>query len=296
MISKIDLIIKENIKKFLYENSVKFNVISITDKNEIKEIKDVVYNMMVESYSKTDKKNMINIHSSNHLAKSAKLIKIVVNNDEIIAASCYMNRLNEGYKMICIGCNQTDIGKLALQEIIKDDIKNYNLWFWAEVSGAVEHYFKKHNGYPIPSEYVSEILFNNVQIKDEVHYSRTFSDGSELVKCVYGFRNKEFFDKVVADATNYQNFIDRVNSLPGDKVLNEFYSKYPPNVYKAIYILENIYSFYEDGFCEMMPKWVEMIIWSKKILTEYDDDNLLGYVDIISFLLDLDVLEIHDFI
>lgn len=198
--------------------------------------------------------------------------------------------------MICLGCNQTEIGKQGVQAIIKDDIQNYNLWFWCEVSGAVEHYFKKHNGYPIPSEYAKYILnYDDIIEIDELHYSRKFSDGSDLVKCIYGFKNKELYDKITSDISNYRNFIERVNKLPSDKTVNEFYTKYPPNVYKAIYITDNIYSFYEDGFCEMMPIWVEYLQWAKQTLIDYNEEYSNDYIETINFLLDLEVLNIHTF-
>lgn len=168
--------------------------------------------------------------------------------------------------MTAIGCNQTDKGKDAIQAIIRNDIENFKDWYWAEVSEAVEHYFKKYNGFPIPNIYVQELLKRPITLlNDEIHYTRGVGvDSIPYTKAIYGFKDKELFDKVMNEIDNYDSFKNRINGL------TESVDKYPPQVNKAITIIENIYVYHiEDRFNEMSPFWFKSIKWAISVLKQY---------------------------
>ena len=101
-----------------------------------------VYNMLTLSY-----KNLGGLKSYQGIRdfKSRKhLLKIVLSkNNELLACATY-RKIESSLKMVAIGCNQKDDGKIAIQQIVIDDIQNENMHYWAEVSGSIEHYFKKY--------------------------------------------------------------------------------------------------------------------------------------------------------
>ena len=69
-----------------------------------------------------------------------------------------------GLKLLCMGSDQTEMSQHRVKEIIKDEMLNFKGWFWVEVSDAIEYFFKKTNGLPIPNVYATEILSQEVEI------------------------------------------------------------------------------------------------------------------------------------
>lgn len=192
------------------------------------------------------------------------VVKVVENSNKILACSTY-RRIEGSLKMVAIGCIQDKEGKLALQQIIQHDIVSFDLHFWAEVSDAIEHYFKKYNGYPIPNTMASEILSIPsskivLSTKDNVHYSRPIGINHEMYeKMIFGFKSEEIFERVISETENYGDFMKEINQI------KESINSYTPK--QAIYIIENIYRAHtEDGFNELIPSWHQALIQSVKVL------------------------------
>ena len=95
-----------------------------------------------------------------------------------------------------------------MNSIIKNNIENSDLHYWAEVSGAIEYYFKKHNGYPTPNTLASEILDINASeltlLNDFVHYERPIG------------LNKGIFTKMIFGINSKYNYIDTDGNLLRD--------------------------------------------------------------------------------
>lgn len=233
-------------------------------------------------------KNLKDFQKKNHSAK------IVLSNCNVIACATY-RRIEGSYKMTAIGCNQQPEGKTALQEIIKSDIRDSGLHFWCEVSGAIEHYFKKYNGYAMPNVIAHEILNmpqNELILskKDEVHYERAIGIEKELYeKMIFGIKSEELYQKAIESVENYSQFLNDVNKL------NENINMY--SVRQAIYIIENIYRAHEeDGYNELIPSWYRALTLSLKTLTncQQKDETVNDYISYAQYLLDdMQVLKIH---
>lgn len=245
----------------------------IEDKNEIKNYIQDIWNILTNSYK--DKGGFKTAQTPNHLLKSIDLVKLVFNKTTIVACATYRN-LN-GFKMTGIGCIPNEIGKQGLESIIQHDINYFKDWYWAEVSDAVEHYFKKNNGYPIPNIYAPYILKKDIElIDDDIHYKREIGvDKLPYIKAIYGFPSKEMYDKVLSEINNYDNFRNRINKI------NESSNLYSKDVNKAITIIANIVDYhFEDGFNELTPYWYKCLLWAIEVLTQKPyKDKFQTYID-----------------
>ena len=303
---RLKAIIEESVRKFLIESgydireeSIDAPVIRVDfiQKDEILRNADLIWDILSNSYEKIgglktykNKDNFINV---------AKYAKVAYYNGSIIACSIY-RKLEDSYKMVAIGCVQDEIGKLALQEIIKDDIAKTESHYWAEVSGAIEYYFKKYNGYPMPNIVAHKILSVDedslrLSTKDEVHYERII--GREWYeKMIFGIKNDDIFQQVLKAVDDYSTFLKRINL--NVKVTNEGYNfNNLLSINDAIYVVENIIRAYEeDGFNELVPQWKEVLQMALSTLeSEEPNDYFSGYIDYAKYLLKtMPLLELHE--
>lgn len=139
------------------------------------------------------------------LSRSISLVKIVKNNDRDIASCAFYRNVNGGFKLQAYGNDGTQFGKDGVKAIVKSDVSPYTSWIWGEVSGAIEHYFKKFEGYPLPNEFVVEVLHkspDDIELLDDgFHYRRKIGSNSNATeKVIYGFPNKEIADKAMSVA------------------------------------------------------------------------------------------------
>ena len=197
-----------------------------------------------------------------------------------------------GLKLHCMGSDQTEMSQHRVKEIIKDEMLNFKGWFWVEVSDAIEYFFKKTNGLPIPNIYATEILGQEVEfIDDDARYMRKIGvDDTLYKKVIYGFRDKESYDKVMTEIKGHIDFMNRINQF------GQSFAKYPRDVNKAIFIIENTYNLhYEDGFNELLPEWYELLSQSIDILknSNVQDGTIKQYIETSQHLLqEMPVLEL----
>ena len=236
-------------------------VIVIDNNDEKSSWNEPVWTMLQQSY---ENHGGLKSYSSyrDFLKKNHDFIIVLSETNELLACATY-RILGQGSKLTAIGCIQNEIGKLAIQEIIKHNIKNLDLHYWAEVSGAIEHYFKKHNGYPMPNTMASEILgvpADRIKLceEDKVHYERIIgTDGDWYVKMIFGIKDEATFNRVLEIVDNYEGFMKEVNNMRTESNTMSY------NVRQAMYIIDNIYRCNEeDGFNEMLPSWHRAIIQS----------------------------------
>ena len=298
---KIYCIVKETLEKFIKTNggldiTNRINVGNIiTIKNDIEFNKwaDKVWDMLELSYA--DVGGLQSYRDFNDFVKKRHIIEIVISEDGNLLSCATYRRIEGSLKLTAIGCDQSQIGKLALEQIIQNNIINSDLHYWAEVSGAIEHYFKKHNGFPMPNTLASKILQineNDIKLsnKDKVHYSRPIGINREYyTKMIFGIKSEEIFQQAIQEVENYGNFMKEVNNLTENK-----------NIYtvkQAIYIIENIYRAHEeDGFNELIPSWYNALKCSLQTLTNVPNKNetINDYIEYAKYLLDdMQVLELH---
>lgn len=173
----------------------------------------------------------------------------------------------------------------------------HKLAYWTEVSRAIEHFFKKYNGYPISNIMASDILgISDTLIKkssnDMVHYSRPIGSNNEMFeKMIYGFKSKEDFERILKYVDDYERFMKEVNNIT-EACGNSKYS-----LKQCYYIIDNIYRLHEeDGFQELLPTWHQALLDTLTILrncnTQTETTN--DYIDYATYLLeDMSVLTVN---
>lgn len=301
--SKIKKIIREAIINELNANShgdldnfnkdSNYQIISIHDRDEFNRWSNVVWDMLVLSYENNG--GLKTYRNFTDFCKKMHIIELVLDeNGQLLSCATY-RRIEDSLKMVACGCDQSKEGKEALQFIIKNNIENSDLHYWAEVSGAIEHYFKKHNGYPMPNTLASEILDINASeltlLNDFVHYERPIGLNHEMfTKMIFGIKSKEIYQKAIKEVENYASFMKEVNNI------NENTERY--TIKQAIYIIENIYRAHEeDGFNELIPSWHEALINCLIVLKNTPDKNqtVLDYIQYGEYLIDdMQLLELHE--
>lgn len=262
------------------------------EKKDIMPLSDFIWQMLVSSYENIG--GLKTYRSKEDFLRKVKYAKIVYNNADIVACAIYRN-MEGSYKMVAIGCNQEDIGKQGIQAIIKDDIEKFDYHFWAEVSGAIEHYFKKYNGYPMPNILAPEILSISSELirpskNDNVHYERQISD-EWFEKMIYGAKSKEVYEAAIAAVEDYSKFMKEVNKINENSNMNGRYS-----VKQAMYIVENIYRAHEeDGYNELIPSWYEALNESMEVLSAAEQtQTVVDYIEYCNYLLEtMPVLQLH---
>lgn len=262
------------------------------EKKDIMPLADFIWQMLVSSYENIG--GLKTYRSKEDFLRKVKYAKIVYNNADIVACAIYRN-MEGSYKMVAIGCNQEDIGKQGIQAIIKDDIEMFDYHFWAEVSGAIEHYFRKYNGYPMPNILAPEILSISSELirlskNDNVHYERQISN-EWFEKMIYGAKSKEVYEAAIAAVEDYSKFMKEVNKINENSNMNGRYS-----VKQAMYIVENIYRAHEeDGYNELIPSWYKALKESMEVLLAAEQtQTVVDYIEYCNYLLEtMPVLQLH---
>ena len=303
--NRLNQIIKECIKKVILlveeeENQINhgdlnleikpipnMRVMTLEDDQEKSSWNEPVWNLLQQSY---ENHGGLKSYSSyrDFLRKNYNIIVVLSPSNELLACATY-RILGQGFKMTAIGCIQNEIGKIALQEIVKHNIKNFELHYWAEVSGAIEHYFKKHNGYPVPNTMASEILgvpADRIKLYsgDKVHYEKMIgSDGDWYTKMIFGFKDESTFNRILEIVDNYEGFMKEVNNIMTESNSRIY------NVKQAMYIIDNVYRCNEeDGFNEMLPSWYQAILQSIRILESVEncENYIKRYIDSAYYLIE----------
>lgn len=193
-------------------------------------------------------------------------IKHVVDDAGNIAACAVYDNREGGSKISGIaGVHTHPDYREAVALIIKSDIADFDKWYWVEASGAVEHLFKKYNGYPIPFEYAQTFLQCDIQKEcpDGFHYIRRLGLDDEVRKGVYGFRSYEDYLHILGTFKNYDEFRKKINadeSREGDV-------KWAKHV---VYNIEDLYT--EHELNELPPMWKADLEKSQKILADAGED------------------------
>ena len=143
--------------------------------------------------------------SLERLRADATLAQVVYDKGKIIAfvLTKKVHPDDEGNKINLVGCDQSWKGKEAMQAIIKHDIQNFTKKVWCECSGAIEHWFKKHGGYPISNQYAPELIgIDRDKMwfhEDGWHYRRFLAaaHGRFVQKMIFGFANDVVMQKTL---------------------------------------------------------------------------------------------------
>lgn len=270
-----------------YPDKLDYGKVIVLDTSELfNKYADDIWRMLTISYENHG--GLQSYRGKDDFLDRKHLVECVFKNGtELIACATY-RKIGVGYKMVSIGCNQTTEGKLALQELVKRCINNVSLNYWCEVSGVMEYYFKKHNGYPIPNIFAHEILGKKDIIlseKDNVHYKRTVAHSSSTFeKMIFGFKTPELYDKVMESVENYYDFREEINR---DKTIKEDLSQIF-TIQECVDIIERIYTANEDGYLHnLTPSLKHLLETTVNILTTTTEENVYkdDYIEYGNFLL-----------
>lgn len=298
--ANLEKVVRSSLKRIIEEietGNLSFNNnnginVEFIGRDKILSIIDIIWDLLSISYENIG--GLKTYKSKNQFAKIAKYAKIASCNGQIVACATY-RKMEDSFKMVAIGCNQEEIGKEGLQSIIKDDILKVNYHFWAEVSGAIEHYFKKYNGYPMPNILASKILQISEDsirpsTKDLVHYERLIAD-EWYEKMIFGIKSEEVFQEALRAVDDYSKFMREVNKI-NENTNNGL--KY--TIKQAMYIIENIYRAHEeDGFNELVPSWYEALCEAKRTLVQSEKTQTIeDYIEYCDYLLEtMPILKLH---
>ena len=271
----------------------------LNEQDEVEKYLPLVWDMLKKSYEKLGGLKSYRDYDDFKKKKHLMLVVMGFGNENLLACATF-RRIEGSLKMTAIGCNQEDDGKLAIQQIVQYTISKLDLHYWAEVSGAIEHYFKIYNGYPMPNTFAGKILqVPDSQITpsktDIFHYDRAIGQNREkFTKMIYGIKSEEIFQEVLSKFEDYYDFMNEVNRI--DKNVNESKeTKY--SVKQAIYIIENLYRMHEeDGINELTPKWNDALNESLKVLnsTKEKTQTISDYIEYGEYLLsDMQVLTLN---
>ena len=267
----------------------------LSSKEEIDRYSNFVWDMLEKSYEHIgglqSYRNYSDFKKKNH-----KILVVIDFNSATLLACATFRRIENSLKMTAIGCTQDDKGKLALQQIIQHTISELELHYWSEVSGAIEHYFKKHNGFPMPNTMAGKILQIpekdiTISNKDMVHYDRPIGKDREVfTKMIFGIKSDEIFQQAMNEVENYYDFMKEVNNMINES--KEF--KY--SIKQSIYIIENLYRLHEENKVnELTPKWADALKESMKTLRKSTKNQTISdYIEYGEYLLsDMQILELN---
>lgn len=267
----------------------------LSSKEEIDRYSNFVWDMLEKSYEHIgglqSYRNYSDFKKKNH-----KILVVIDFNSATLLACATFRRIENSLKMTAIGCSQDDKGKLALQQIIQHTISELELHYWSEVSGPIEHYFKKHNGFPMPNTMAGKILQIpekdiTISNKDMVHYDRPIGKDREVfTKMIFGIKSDEIFQQAMNEVENYYDFMKEVNNMINES--KEF--KY--SIKQSIYIIENLYRLHEENKVnELTPKWADALKESMKTLRKSTKNQTISdYIEYGEYLLsDMQILELN---
>lgn len=261
-------------------------LVYVTGKESIRPYEDVVWDMLQRSYE--DKRGYRGLRHKQDI-RTCSLLKLVWSydndrNDAIGACALYKYR-DEGFRNIGYAGNSGIVPdyKECVQEIIKDDIAPYDRWFWAEASGAIEHYFEKHGGYAIPNIYVEQITGKTIPqedlLPDGFRYNRLVGTGDSAFvepKQLFGFANKSVFDGLMAIYGGLDNFTKAIKELKAKNPRKAesavaLDARTPEDVRTALLYIYNLEDcVVENNLYEVPREWIQLLDYAETALRTTD--------------------------
>ena len=273
------------------------NLIYVEDRDQIAGYAPKIWSICQEAYEPIG--GFLSIAKESDIPKRAKLVKLVLSTDfdgnhEIGAVALYQPR-EGGFRGIGYAGNKRQVPdyRECMQLIIKDDISNFDKWFWVEASGAIAHYFKKHGGTPIPNVYASYILKRaipeNCLCDDGFNYLTQIGPlGNEttIKKMIFEFPNKDFYDKIMDAYGTLDTFSDNIKKLEAGEIkpwdlpkleaaalLDPKITNTLPEAVKTViwylYNLDDVAA--EHQLCEVPQDWLDRIDFSLTVLAHYPE-------------------------
>lgn len=231
---------------------------NLTSRYDIEKYREEVWNILFDAYSSIG--GLLTVPSSISLFNKTDELSFCKNVYGDLSAAAVYSTKRGGKKLIAIGSDGTPEGRQHARKIIQRDINEQFIgWYWVEASGSIEYLEKKYNGYPIPSMYAAKILDlkdEDVIIVDEAYYKRQLGPEGKREwhqKIIFGFKDKDTFDKIITEYFDYYDFREQVNKI-GLLESYEWPSEYPLDVYKVLRIINLVLDTCYDMDVTEMPR------------------------------------------
>lgn len=255
-------------------DSIKIDVID--DASNIKKLLPAIVKLVVQTYKPIG--GYYGSTDISRLSRTTSLAKVVKDsNDQVISCAFYRN-IDGSFKLQAYGHDGSPEGKAGVKAIIKSDVAPYTNWVWGEVSGSVEKYFKKFEGYPLPNSLVADVLdkdSSKIELsEDGFHYKRKIANNDDATeKVIYGFKDKETADKVLA-LSAYEMARREFNEksiLNGISSLNESFIGKKLSFKGACSFVNQLSDMYdEEGIRQLPPQLSAVLDQSIEVL----EDNI----------------------
>jgi len=200
-----------------------------------------------------------------------------------------MNDNQNGHLQRTIGnetVNNDNIINKAIR--LQPKVEDFKGWYWCETSGAIEDWFKKYNGYPIPNEFASTLIGIGDIVLDEdgVHYYRNIGiNEGKTKKIIYGFKDENLYNRILEEEEKFIDFKNVINTSN----MNESILNYPRIIfekYMTIDYLDEIHN--QRDINELTPSLYnilnECVSYIEKYGPEYKENEY--YVETGKDLLD----------
>jgi hypothetical protein len=142
---------------------------------------DQIWDMLQHAYA--DIGGFLSMANAQELVETPGLWKVITRGDHVTAVLIY--KAQHGRKLIGAATDGTSEGKNDLMRMLMEDKKLRRSW--AEVSGKMEHVYRKMGAEPIPNTRAHELTGKRILNLDEdgIHYTRLIA-GHPHVKALYG--------------------------------------------------------------------------------------------------------------
>lgn len=144
---------------------------------------DVVYKMLEYSYSNV--RGGLIYSKEELVSRNNNEWVVCLKNNELVSILIYKHT-EYGKKVVLIGCNGTYTGKLFLNRMLTNCLKEKGENFYCEASGRIESWLVDLGMKPYENKFASSVLNKNVKmLNDGYHYERKIKN-VVVVKAIYG--------------------------------------------------------------------------------------------------------------
>ena len=177
-------------------------------KSYIRPNAEKILNFMKNGYLEAGKGDFLGIPRAESVYRSCSMVRIAFCGKEWVAIALYSS-YQGGFKSVGVTATTNhlyrEIGKQAVNAIIKKNVADYKLFFWTVCSDVIEHLYERNNGISIPSEFAELYVPDYYKgVIDEYHFKYQNSKMEEpLSKAIFGFNSEETFNAVYSKYTKH---------------------------------------------------------------------------------------------
>ena len=249
--------------------------------NYIKQYKNKIWQFLDNGYKAAGEDKYCGCDSPKSIVRNGVLIRIAFCNNVWVAISVYTG-YRGGFKNVGITATTDElyrnVGKSAVQEMIRTDITQYDKFYWTECSGPIEHWYEKYGGIKIPNEYAYGMLMKPLTLSDDGFHFVRMLKGEQQEKIIFGFNDRKTYEEVYTKYTEYINSaINKIKSMKIDETVEKTAFGKLNDIQCAVGIINFFVDLRWEESCYDLPK-----------------ESLMILNDSVTFLLSCDASKISD--